>query len=97
MLSLTLVVSVGLVVVLSVSAAARTGVAPPILLLLGGVLLGFVPALREVEMPPEAVLLLFLPVLLYWESFTSSLREIRGNLRLIVLLSTLLVAGTAAA
>ena len=97
MLSLTLVVTVGLVVVLSVSAAARTGVAPPILLLLGGVLLGFVPALREVEIPPEAVLLLFLPVLLYWESFTSSLREIRGNLRLIVLLSTVLVAGTAAA
>jgi NhaP-type Na+/H+ or K+/H+ antiporter len=34
---------------------------------------------------------------LYWESFTSSLREIRSNLRVIVLLSTVLVALTAVA
>ena len=58
---------------------------------LSGVLLGFVPALRQVQLPPEAVLLLFLPVLLYWESLTTSLREIRSNLRVIVLMSTLLV------
>src|SRR6185369_11322322 len=40
--------------------------------------------------------LLFLPILLYWESFTSPWREIRGNVRVVVLLSTVLVAGTAA-
>ena len=74
-----------------------TGRAPPILLLVCGVLLGFVPALREVQLPPEAMLLLFLPALLYWESLTTSLREIRNNLRVIVLTSTLLVIATAAA
>jgi CPA1 family monovalent cation:H+ antiporter len=55
-----------------------------------------VPALRETHLPPEAVLLLFLPILLYWESFTSSWREIRGNARVVVLLSTVLVVLTAA-
>jgi len=43
------------------------------------------------------VLFLFLPVLLCWESLTTSLREIRPNLRGIVMVSTLLVFVTAAA
>ena len=43
------------------------------------------------QLPSEVVLLLFLPALLYWESLTTSLREIRSNLRVIVLLSTALV------
>jgi monovalent cation/hydrogen antiporter len=53
--------------------------------------------LRPVHLPPEVVLLLFLPALLYWESLTTSLREIRSNLRIIVMLSTLLVIATAGA
>jgi Na+/H+ antiporter len=76
--------------------ARRIHVAPPILLLFAGAALGFIPMLREVSLPPEVVLLLFLPVLLYWESLTTSLREIRSNLRSIVLTSTLLVVVTAA-
>jgi CPA1 family monovalent cation:H+ antiporter len=52
---------------------------------------------RHAQLPPEAVLLLFLPALLYWESLTTSLREIRNNLRVVVLTSTALVAATAAA
>jgi NhaP-type Na+/H+ or K+/H+ antiporter len=77
--------------------ARRWHVAPPVLLLVCGALLGFAPALRQVELPPEAVLLLFLPALLYWESLTTSLREIRNNLRVIVLASTALVFATAGA
>jgi len=96
MSSLELVVAVGIAVLAGTVAARRLRSAPPVLLLIAGVLLGFVPALREVHLPPEAVLLLFLPVLLYWEAFMSSLREIRSNLRVIVLLSTLLVVATAA-
>ena len=62
---------------------------PPVLLLACGALLGFATALRRVHLPPEVLLLLlFLPALLYWESITTSLREIRSNLRTIVLLST---------
>jgi CPA1 family monovalent cation:H+ antiporter len=97
MLGLETVVALGAVVLGCAVLARRAGLAPPILMLAGGILLGFVPALREVHLPPEAVLLLFLPALLYWESLTTSLREIRSNLRPIVLLSTLLVIATAAA
>ena len=77
--------------------ARRLRIATPVLLLACGALLGFLPALRAVTLPPEAVLLLFLPALLYWESLTTSLREIRSNLRTIVLMSTVLVIATAAA
>jgi monovalent cation/hydrogen antiporter len=78
-------------------AARRLRIAAPILLLACGILLGFVPALREVSFPSEVMLVLFLPALLYWESLTTSLREIRTNIRVVVLMSTLLVIATAAA
>jgi CPA1 family monovalent cation:H+ antiporter len=94
--SLELVVAVGIAILLCTSAARRIGIASPVLLLLSGILLGFVPALRAVHLSPEVVLLLFLPVLLYWEGFTSSVRQIRRDLRVIVLMSTVLVALTAA-
>ena len=84
------------VAILVCSAFARHyRIAPPVILLACGALLGFVPALRQVQLPPEVVLLLFLPALLYWESLTTSLREIRSNLRVIVLISTVLVIATA--
>jgi len=76
--------------------ARRLGVAPPVLLLACGALAGFVPALRRAHLPPEVVLLLFLPALLYWESQSTSLQGIRSNLRVIVLQSTALVVATAA-
>ncbi|MEV1333674.1 Na+/H+ antiporter [Micromonospora costi] len=97
LLGLELVVVVGLALLVSSVLARRLRVAPPVLLLGCGVLLGFAPTLRDVHLPPEIVLLLFLPALLFWESLTTSLREIRSNLRVIVLLSTLLVIGTAGA
>jgi len=94
--SLELVVAIGLAVLVVTAVARRVHVPPPALLLVAGILLGLVPALQETHLPPEAVLLLFLPILLYWESFTSSWREIRSNARVVVLLSTVLVVLTAA-
>jgi Na+/H+ antiporter len=91
------------VVLLGVSALALTLVArkirvsPPIVLLLGGVLLAFVPWLQDVRLPPQIVLLIFLPALLYWESLNTSLREIRANLRVVMIDSVLLVLATAGA
>lgn len=80
--------------------SARLHVATPLLLLLlgglAGCVLGALPEARTVALPPEVVLVLFLPVLLYWESITTSLREIRADLRAIVLLSVGLVLVTAA-
>ncbi|ANZ39915.1 Na+/H+ antiporter [Lentzea guizhouensis] len=97
MLGLELVVVLGVCVLVSSVAAGRLRVAAPVLLVVFGAVLGFVPSLESVSLPPEAMLLIFLPALLYWESLTTSLREIRSNLRVIVLTSTLLVIATAAA
>jgi monovalent cation/hydrogen antiporter len=96
-LGLEMVVVLGAALLLGGLAARRFPIAPALLLVLGGVLIGFVPGLRDVALPPEVVLLLFLPALLYWESLTTSLREIRSNLRIVVLASTGLVVATAAA
>ncbi|HVI38509.1 MAG TPA: Na+/H+ antiporter [Gaiellales bacterium] len=97
LLGLELVVVLGGAILACGVLARRLRIAPPVLLLASGVLLGFIPALREVHLPPETMLLLFLPALLYWESLTTSLREIRSNLRPIALLSTVLIVATAGA
>jgi Na+/H+ antiporter len=94
---LTLVVVLGFVLLAGRVFAARLRLAPPLFQLICGVLIGFLPVLREVHLEPEVVLLLFLPVLLYWESLTTGLRTVLANLRVVVLLATTLVAVTAGA
>jgi Na+/H+ antiporter len=96
-LGLEMVVVLGVALLLSGLLARRFPIAPALLLVLVGVGIGFVPVLSGVQLPPEVVLLLFLPALLYWESLTTSLREIRSNLRVVVLASTGLVVATAGA
>jgi monovalent cation/hydrogen antiporter len=68
----------------------------PILLVLGGLLLGFGPGVPKVSMPPEVVLYGILPPLLYSTAFFTGLRELRQNLRPISLLAVGLVAMTTA-
>jgi monovalent cation/hydrogen antiporter len=93
---LTLIVALGASILVGGVLGSRLGIAPPVLMLACGVLLGFIPKLRDVTLPPEIVLLIFLPALLYWESLNTSLEEIRRALRGVVLMSTLLVVATAA-
>lgn len=92
-----MVVLLGIAIVACGALASRYPIAPAILLVISGVLIGFVPSLRNTHLPPEVILLVFLPALLYWESLTTSLREIRNNLRVVVMTSTLLVFATAGA
>ena len=66
----------------------------PVLLVLGGLGLGFVPGVPELAMPPELVLVAFLPPLLYGAAFFTPLREFRRNLPSISLLATGLVLAT---
>ncbi len=87
----------GVALLIGGASARRFPVAPALVLLLIGVLIGFAPTIRHAQLPPQVVLLLFLPALLYWESLTTSLREIRSNLRTVILASTGLVVATAAA
>jgi Na+/H+ antiporter len=74
--------------------ARLVGVPYPILLVLGGLVLGFVPGIPEIELPPELVLVLFLPPLLYQAAFFASPRELRADLRPISMLAVGLVVAT---
>lgn len=76
-------------------AARRLGLSEPVLLLLGGVLIGLIPHFHSLHVPSDVVLLIFLPPLLYAESLTISLHQIRANLRVIMMLSIGLVVVTA--
>src|SRR5918999_494100 len=87
-----------MVAVAGLSVLARlVGVPYPILLVLGGLVLGFMPGMPMVELPPELVLVAFLPPLLYWAGFFSSPRDLRADARAISLLAVGLVLATAVA
>ncbi|MEJ1091328.1 Na+/H+ antiporter [Microbacterium istanbulense] len=92
---LEVTVLLGLTILVGTLLAPRVRLALPLVLVVLGLLLGFVPALRDVQLPPETVLLLFLPVMLFWESLTTSLRSIRRDFRYILPMSTLLVVASA--
>ena len=77
--------------------ARRANIAPAILLMLAGIALAFVPGMPAVELPPEVVLLLVLPPLIYSASVAMSWREFKHNLRPITLLAVGCVIFTASA
>jgi Na+/H+ antiporter len=74
--------------------APRVRIPYPILLVLGGLALGFVPGIPNFELPPELVLVGVLPPLLYSSAFFTSLRDLRANARPIGLLAIGLVLMT---
>jgi CPA1 family monovalent cation:H+ antiporter len=84
-----------LVAVVVLSAAARAISVPyPIVLVIGGALLGLSGGLPEIELDPDLVLVLFLPPLLYTGAFFANLNDLRRNLRPILLASIGLVLAT---
>ena len=66
----------------------------PIPLVLGGLVLGLVPGIPEIELDPELVLVVFLPPLLYSAAFFADLRALQRNARPITLASVGLVLMT---
>src|SRR5437763_12400173 len=86
--------------VLLVSAAALLLLAEPlripypILLVIGGLVLGFAPGVPDITLPPDVVLVGILPALLYSAAYNTGLRELRQNLRPISLLAIGLVVAT---
>jgi monovalent cation/hydrogen antiporter len=74
--------------------AARGRMPVSVFLVVGGLLLGFVPGLPRLELPPDLVLVAILPPLLYSAAFFTGLRELRSNLRPISLLAVGLVSAT---
>jgi monovalent cation/hydrogen antiporter len=90
------------VVALSLLAAvaAMLAVAPtlripfPILLVLGGLAIGVMPGMPNVELNPKLIFFGVLPPLLYSAAFFTSLRDLRANKRTIGLLAIGLVVAT---
>jgi monovalent cation/hydrogen antiporter len=83
---------VAVVALLAVAPALR--IPYPILLVLGGLAIGVVPGMPDLELKPELVLFGVLPPLLYSAAFFTSLRDLRANVRPIGLLAVGLVAMT---
>jgi Na+/H+ antiporter len=89
-----LTVLVGVTLLLLVAYHSR--VPYPILLVVGGAGIGFLPGVPDVQLDPELVLVIVLPPLLYSAAFFSSLRELRENVKEISLLAIGLVIFTMA-
>lgn len=84
-----------LVAIATLAVLARVLHVPyPILLVAGGVGIGFLPGVPSIELQPDVVLLIFLPPLLYAAAFFSSIRELRRNAGQISLLAIGLVVAT---
>ena len=92
-----------LIVVATLAIVAKKVELPyPVLLVIGGLALGFVPGLPAVQLSPDVVFLFLLPPLLYPAAIFTSWRDFRANLRPIlflaiglVLLTTVVVAAVA--
>src|SRR5438034_1819132 len=82
-----------LVAVLAVL-ACKVALPYPIVLVIGGLALSFVPRLPEVKLNPDTVFYFFLPPLLYPAALFTSWRDFRRNLRPILLLAIGLVLFT---
>lgn len=80
-----------LVICVVATLAKRIGLAYPIAFVLAGVGLATLPGFPGFAIPPDMILLLFLPPLLAEAAYFSSLRELRRNLRPILQLAVGLV------
>lgn len=67
-----------LVAVAGLASLARVLPIPcPIVLVIGGTLLGFIPGLPAIVLDPEVVLVVFLPPLLCWAAFSANFSDLR--------------------
>jgi CPA1 family monovalent cation:H+ antiporter len=83
-----------LVVAVALGRPPGDGVAYPILLLLGGLAIGFLPGLPEIELEPDLVFLLLLPPILFGAGYSTPIRDFKANARPIALLAVGLVLFT---
>jgi len=75
-------------------AAKRINFPYPVLLLLAGIGVGFIPDFDVISIRPDVVFLLFLPPFLYEAAYNISFREFRKNISTISLLAFTLVFAT---
>jgi len=74
--------------------ARKVGTPYPIIMVIGGLLLSFVPAIPDFTLNPDLIFLVVLPPLLYSSAWNTSWRDFRYNISSISLLAFGLVAFT---
>lgn len=89
-----IVVAVTLIVAFSV-VAKRLGIAAPVVLLVVGVGVSYLPGVPEIEIPHEIILMAVLPPILYAAALQVPVIDFRRNLSTITSLSVLLVVVSA--
>ncbi|WP_256105722.1 Na+/H+ antiporter [Streptomyces sp. ODS05-4] len=94
---LALLLALLLGAVLTVPLGERLGLPAPVLMTLAGVVLALVPVVPNVDIPPDYILPLVLPPLLYAAVQRTSWRQFAANRRPIFLLAVALVFVTTAA
>ncbi|MDO4909650.1 MAG: cation:proton antiporter [Corynebacterium sp.] len=96
-----ILIILGLCMVLADVLSHTTRLPSPLALLVVGIIAALLPVvgehIEEVHLDPEVVLSLILPFLLYYESFTISLRGIKRGLRGVLLNGTVMVIAVAMA
>ncbi|MGH3251563.1 MAG: cation:proton antiporter, partial [Trebonia sp.] len=75
----TLAVAIAIVMIIGRVVASRLEVPEAILLVVLGVLASLIPQVPNIDLPPNLVLFLFLPPLIYNAAFFSAPRETREN------------------
>ena len=89
--SVELVIGLILAAAVLATLARKIGVPYPVLLVLGGQALGFIPGLPAVHIAPDIVFLVFITPLVYIAAAQVTLRDFRSNLRPILILAIGLV------
>ena len=97
MQSAELILGLLIAVAALVTIARRLGIAYPIFLVIGGLLLGLVPGVPRIEIDPDLIFLVVLPPLLYIAAFFTPVTSLRANLGIIGSLAIGLVIATALA
>jgi Na+/H+ antiporter len=95
--SIGLLVALLVVAIPLVALAKRVNISYPIVLVLSGLVLGFIPGLPKIQLDPDVVLLTFLPPLLYWEAITAPTDVMLENAGQIAVLAIGLVVVTTVA
>ena len=75
----TLAVAIAVVMIIGRAVASRLEVPEAIVLVVLGVLASLIPQVPNIDLPPDVVLLLFLPPLVYNAAFFTAPRETREN------------------
>ncbi len=92
----TIVLIIMAIMIIASAVADKLKIAVPVLLLIVGIAIGFVPAMPEIQIDPEIIMLLFLPPLLYDAAFNISFQTFRANFNTISTLAIGLVFITTA-